>query len=227
MIELSHHFASACCSVLKERRLRLGLSQEALATRSGLARSYICDVERGARSPALYNLSLIASGLDSDTSQILMDVELRLASQLDLNRLQIERDEPGIQHELLSYIHTRIKDGIIICNSSARFVLVNDAAEKITGVGMHDLDPSEWSTKYGCFFPDRKTRFPTEKLPLLRALNGESVDNLEMHLANELHPNGFRAVSVTGRPLRDSDGNVKGAAVIFHDIPPTKTAAGR
>src|ERR1039457_5872095 len=42
--ELSHHFATARCGVLKVRRLRLCRSREALAARAGLARSYICDV---------------------------------------------------------------------------------------------------------------------------------------------------------------------------------------
>lgn len=225
MNELSHYFATACCSVLKERRLRLGLSQEVLAARASLARSYICDVERGARSPALYNLSLIAAGLDTSTSELLMDVELKLASQLDLVSLRAA-DKGSVQSELFSYFHTRIKDGVIICDISGQFVFVNDAAEKITGIGMHSLQPQEWAERYGCFLPDRKTLFPTEQLPLVRALSGESVDKTEIHLANESFPGGFRPVLVTSRPLKDESGKLKGAAIMFNDAVPMSASAG-
>jgi transcriptional regulator with XRE-family HTH domain len=45
---------------LAELRRRLGWSQERLALESGVARSYLGDVERGQRNPALVNICRLA-----------------------------------------------------------------------------------------------------------------------------------------------------------------------
>jgi len=44
-------------------RNRLGISQEELAERSGLHRTYISDVERGARNVSLESMGKLARGL--------------------------------------------------------------------------------------------------------------------------------------------------------------------
>jgi transcriptional regulator with XRE-family HTH domain len=49
---------------VRERRLELGLTQEQLAHESGLNRSYITDVERGARNLALVNVARLVHALD-------------------------------------------------------------------------------------------------------------------------------------------------------------------
>lgn len=48
---------------LRKRRKRLGLSQEELAFRSGLHRTYIGQVESGRRNIALRNIGLLAKAL--------------------------------------------------------------------------------------------------------------------------------------------------------------------
>ena len=45
-------------------RSRLGISQEELAERSGLHRTYISDVERGARNVSLGSMEKLAGGLE-------------------------------------------------------------------------------------------------------------------------------------------------------------------
>ena len=50
-------------AVLAQRR-RLGISQEDLAFRAGLHRTYISDIERGARNPSLASMQRVASGLE-------------------------------------------------------------------------------------------------------------------------------------------------------------------
>ncbi len=55
------------------RRLRTaaGLSQEELAARAGLHRTYISSVERGQRNVSLENIGALASGLGSDPRDLL------------------------------------------------------------------------------------------------------------------------------------------------------------
>ncbi len=53
------------------QRKKLGISQEELATRSGLHRTYIGAIERGERNVSLATLELIAEGLGVKPSELL------------------------------------------------------------------------------------------------------------------------------------------------------------
>jgi putative transcriptional regulator len=56
---------------IKSRRLQLNLSQEALANKSGLDRTYISLVERGKRNPSYLSLIKLCDGLEIDIKELL------------------------------------------------------------------------------------------------------------------------------------------------------------
>lgn len=49
---------------IKELRLKLGISQEALANKAGIDRTYVTDVENGRRNIAIENLEKLILSLD-------------------------------------------------------------------------------------------------------------------------------------------------------------------
>jgi CheY-like chemotaxis protein/DNA-binding XRE family transcriptional regulator len=55
---------------VKSRRNQLGISQETLAERADLHRTYISDVERGARNLSLESMSKLARALDTSVSAL-------------------------------------------------------------------------------------------------------------------------------------------------------------
>jgi transcriptional regulator with XRE-family HTH domain len=55
---------------VRERRLELGLSQEALGDVSGLHWTFIGQVERGRRNISLHNLLRLAASLEVDPAQL-------------------------------------------------------------------------------------------------------------------------------------------------------------
>jgi transcriptional regulator with XRE-family HTH domain len=59
---------------VRKRRLALGLTQETVAELSGLHRTYLSDVERGARNPSLIIIARIARALDTTPSRLLEKV---------------------------------------------------------------------------------------------------------------------------------------------------------
>jgi len=61
--------------VLRALRERAGLSQEALAIRSGLHRTYISILERGKRSPTLDTIAVLARALDSAPHRLVRRAE--------------------------------------------------------------------------------------------------------------------------------------------------------
>jgi len=58
---------------LKECRSRLGLTQEELAWRAGLHRSYVADIERGARNLSLASIEKLASALNISIASLFGD----------------------------------------------------------------------------------------------------------------------------------------------------------
>lgn len=57
------------------RRAALGISQEELADRAGLHRTYVGDVERGERNVSLVNIAKLAKALGSSPSELFHSVE--------------------------------------------------------------------------------------------------------------------------------------------------------
>ena len=72
-------FLRAFGDAVRARRKELALSQEALADEIPLYRSYLADVERGARNLGLVNSLRIARALSVPLSQLLAAAEERLS----------------------------------------------------------------------------------------------------------------------------------------------------
>jgi transcriptional regulator with XRE-family HTH domain len=63
---------------VRNRRQTLGLSQEELAWRGGLNRSYVTDIERGARNPSLRTIGRLAEALQMPLYALLREAEEQL-----------------------------------------------------------------------------------------------------------------------------------------------------
>ena len=59
---------------LRAKRDGLGVSQEELADRSGLHRTYVSQLERGLKSPSLNTLHALASALKVDVADLVRDL---------------------------------------------------------------------------------------------------------------------------------------------------------
>ena len=62
-------------SALRARRESLGLSQEELAFRSEVHRTYISELERGLKNPSLTTLDKLASALQTDKTTLIRATE--------------------------------------------------------------------------------------------------------------------------------------------------------
>jgi transcriptional regulator with XRE-family HTH domain len=62
---------------VRELRLGLGISQEGLADRCGLHRTYVGGIERGERNPSLLNIGRIADALGVSPGDLLTFSEKR------------------------------------------------------------------------------------------------------------------------------------------------------
>ena len=71
---VSDSLLAAFGDALRARRKARGLSQEGLASRASLDRSYVGGVERGERNVSLINLNKLARALDLTLAELLTDV---------------------------------------------------------------------------------------------------------------------------------------------------------
>ena len=62
-------------SVIRRRREAKGISQEDLAFRAGLHRTYVSLLERGQRNPSLVVMSKLAGALDTTMTSLVRGVE--------------------------------------------------------------------------------------------------------------------------------------------------------
>jgi sigma-B regulation protein RsbU (phosphoserine phosphatase) len=110
-----------------------------------------------------------------------------------------------------------LAEGVIISDEYGKFLFFNQVAQKILGIGLKDVSPAEWTSVYGCYYPDKVTPYTAEQLPLARAIRGNKVTNELIFIRNPGRPQGAY-IDVSANPLRDADSSVRGGTVIFRDV---------
>ncbi|MFV5694103.1 PAS domain S-box protein [Flavobacterium sp. LB3P122] len=139
------------------------------------------------------------------------------------NEVAQSKEQLNKQNTLLQSVIQNMGDGLIVTDENNKFILWNAASEKIIGIGPLDIPIERWTETYGFFMPDSKTVFNTNELPLVKALNGEEVDNMELFIQNYKKPEGL-SVLVTARPLKNPGGGITGGVLVIHDITERKTS---
>ena len=127
------------------------------------------------------------------------------------------------QTQLMETIFNSISDGVIVADAEGKFNMFNPSAEQIVGIGMLDIPPEEWTEHYGVFQLDKHTHVPTDQIPLVRSMNGEEINNIELFIRNEQKPDGVY-ISVNGRPLMKDGKEQNGGVVAFRDVTQRKIA---
>jgi signal transduction histidine kinase/CheY-like chemotaxis protein len=145
-----------------------------------------------------------------------------LAAHQELeSRVRERTAELARKNEILDSILINIDDAVIVADEQESFLVFNPAAERMFPSGATEARSDEWSARYGLYLPDRVTPFPTQDLPLARAVKGESVDGVTMFVRPDQTTDGLW-VMVTGRPLRNRAGDLKGGVVVCKDITASK-----
>jgi len=106
--------------------------------------------------------------------------------------------------------------GVVACDEKGKLLLLNRVAREWHGLGAADIPQSEWAEQYGLFASDGVTPMATENLPLVRAMRGEPVRDVELVIATKDRPR--RHVRCSGSRVLDEDGRVVGAAIVMNDI---------
>ena len=126
-------------------------------------------------------------------------------------------DELYENEEKLRLILENISEAVIVANADREVVMANYMANEIFGIEEDDKISSNLTDHFELYFPDEKTVFPSQKLPMERALDGEETNDVEVVLWNPVAQQ-KRRVLISGRPLVDQDNKVVAAVVTIKDI---------
>jgi len=119
--------------------------------------------------------------------------------------------------ELLPSLVTGMGDGLVVADTAGKFLFFNAAAERLLGRSGDAVPVSGWTAHFGIFHADTLAPVTTDELPLVRAIRGEETNQMELFYRHENIPDGVYA-SVTGRPLRDGHGVLRGGFIVLRDI---------
>ena len=162
----------------------------------------------------IYNEKSLVNGAVS----IIRDISERKASE---NKLIAINDQLTAQSQLMESIFNSISDAVVVADESGHIIMFNPSAVRIAGLSASPstnvIRREQWLREYKFFHPDKVTPWPMDNLPLIQALRGESIDNVEIFLKHDKIPDGLH-LSASGRPLQNSEGKKTGGVLVFHDI---------
>jgi PAS domain S-box-containing protein len=152
--------------------------------------------------------------VDERTAE-LTGLALRLRGELKSRQEAEER--LARQTGLLESVLLSVGEGVTVADREGNFLVFNPEAERILRLGATGPDQEHWAERYGLYLSDAVTLCPTEQLPMVRAIRGESFNEFELFVRYGPGPEGVW-VSCSGRQLQGRDGEVQGGVVAFRDV---------
>ena len=119
---------------------------------------------------------------------------------------------------ILRCLFERISDAVVLGDTQGRLTAINPAASRLGQTSLED--PNKWTDYFATYQGDGRTLFATEDLPLVRALRGETTQDVPVVLRPR-HPEAGTEdiwLSASGYPLLDAQGRSLGGAVLLRDV---------
>jgi CheY-like chemotaxis protein len=113
---------------IRSQRISLGISQEELAHRAGLHRTYVSDLERGARNPSIESIEKLADALEVSVSKLFESAGNGTSSGQTVEILLVEDDQQDIELTVRAFKKARITNPLQIARDGQEaldFVFAN------------------------------------------------------------------------------------------------------
>ena len=107
-------------------------------------------------------------------------------------------------------------DGIVVLGLTGEILFTNPSIHQIFGSEPPDTLPSQWSERYGVFYPDKETRVPFDQI-LTHLSHGEAIRDQEIFVRNKAKPEGIH-IRASAIPLFDKDQAVIACVCVVRDI---------
>jgi len=159
---------------------------------------------------------------------ILADITERRSAALEIERQAQEltgsKQALEQQTRILQSILDSMGDGVVVADTEGTILVFNPAARQVLGTRGFSGSVAGWAEHYGLYLPDGVSLYPSDQLPFVRAIHGESVDGDEVFVRRPGATEGLW-ISITARPLRHQDGNIGGGIMVLRDITTARQGA--
>ena len=118
------------------------------------------------------------------------------------------------QRRTMQTIFDSISDGVMVADRAGGITMHNPSARRIFGRSPGTPPIAQWPLVHGCYLEDGTTPMPVDQLPLVKAIRGESTDDVALFVRNESVPDGVH-VRASGRPLERGR---SGGVVVYRDV---------
>ncbi|MFN6517084.1 MAG: ATP-binding protein [Nostoc sp. CreGUA01] len=154
-----------------------------------------------------------------------------MAKQLEasFSVLEAKNAEMQVLNEALSESQSRLTQfleampvGVFITDAEGNPYYTNEIGQEILGQGaVVEVPPKELSGVYQAYLAGTNKLYPSDRLPIVRALQGESgrIDDMEIRRSDKIIP-----IEVLGKPIYDDSGNLAFAIATFFEIGQRKQA---
>ncbi len=117
---------------------------------------------------------------------------------------------------LLGLVLDSLAEAVLVADGACRILLANQSARDMLGIEPGDTPPEAWIAALSMRRGDG-TPFEASELPIMRAVQGERVDDLEMVIRSP-SDGSERHLSATARPLVGLDGRLWGGVAVVRDV---------
>ncbi|MEH2180180.1 ATP-binding protein [Nostoc sp.] len=143
--------------------------------------------------------------------------------QASFSALEAKNAQMQVLNEALSHNHSQLTQfleampvGVFIIDAEGEPYYTNQIGQQILGQGaIAEVSTEKLSEVYQAYLAGTNQLYPSDRLPILRALLGEStrVDDMEIRCCGKI-----TRIEVLGKPIYDESGNVAFASATFFDI---------
>ena len=153
---------------------------------------------------------------DEDLFALLADVSIKIGQSVQRRQIEEALLKQTEIAESLKLILDSMGDAVIVADENQNFLVFNPAAERMFSVSSANLSDDK-HPQCGFYSSNFDTSSVIDKLPIQRAIKGDDIDNLEIFMHHHKDLDSIW-VMITGRPLKDKNGVLKGGVIVCRDI---------
>jgi PAS domain S-box-containing protein len=151
---------------------------------------------------------------------------LELAAAV-LLRQEIKKKSEELHESELTFFRfmEKLPVGVFVLNAEGKPYYANQTAVQLLGRGIApSTETDQLAEVYQIYVEGTDEEYPTDELPIVRALSGMSTEVQDMEIRR---PDGILSIQVWATPIINKWGNITHAIAAFQDITPRKNAERR
>lgn len=190
--------------ILQLNELTKGLAQGEIAKTSNIEGIEVIEIS--------HDVCELAGSLNSIAKQL----------QISLSEIKMLNDELSQTDSQIAQLISALPIGVAVHNQDGTVAYFNQLARQLLSItNIPSASSEQLATTYKAYRAGTDQLYPTENIPAIRALRGESIiiDDMEIHQDGKIIP-----LEVLATPIFDSKGAIKYAIAIFQDITDRKQA---